>query len=148
MAGDTALYAPVLRKYYTGGEKESIECRISKNCREKTMKPMLIVQTTFEDETEAVAMAENVIRERLAGCAQLSGGIRSFFWWKDTIEQSQEYILSLKTTPQKYAALQSFIKRRHSYDTPEILAIEVDHVSTDYLRWLQEETETGESSKP
>jgi len=138
----------MLRKYYTGGEKESIECRISKNCREKPMKPMLIVQTTFEDETEAVAMAENVIRKRLAGCAQLSGGLRSFFWWKDIIEQSQEYILSLKTTPQKYVALHSFIELHHSYDTPEIIAIEVDHVSADYLRWLQEETESGESSKP
>ncbi len=119
-----------------------------KNSREKTMKPMLIVQTTFEDRAEAMAMAENIIRERLAGCAQLSGGIRSFFWWKDSIEQSEEYILSLKTTPQKYAALQSFIQRCHSYDTPEILAVEVDHVSPDYLRWLQEETASGERGKP
>ena len=108
---------------------------------------MLVVQTTFEDKAEAVAMARNVVRQRLAGCAQLSEGIQSFYWWKNDIEQSGEYILSLKTTPQKHAALQEYIQQSHSYETPEILAIEVDHVSSDYLQWLHEETESKKSGE-
>ncbi len=108
------------------------------------MKRVLVVQTTFSEREEAVEMAGKVVRKRLAACAQLSRGIESFYWWKDSIAQSTEYILSFKTTADIYPALEKFIRRTHSYETPEIIATATDYVEHDYLQWLEDETQSEE----
>lgn len=108
------------------------------------MKKILVVQTTFSERAEAVEMARKVVRKRLAACAQLSQGVESFYWWKDSIEQGTEYILSLKTTADIYPILEDFIRRTHSYETPEIIATATEYVENAYLQWLEDETQTEE----
>lgn len=105
------------------------------------MVSMVVVQTTFEDRDEAVYMAQKVVQKRLAACAQLSRGVQSFYWWNDSITDSEEYVLSMKTTPQKYGLLERFIVHNHSYETPEILGVQVDHVTEEYSQWLRQEVE-------
>jgi periplasmic divalent cation tolerance protein len=104
------------------------------------MKEMLIVQTAFSDREEAVALAKDVLRRRFVACAQIAQGIESYYWWNGAIEQSGEYILSMKTTADNYEMLERYIKKNHSYETPEILAVVAEQVEADYLRWLKKET--------
>ncbi len=103
------------------------------------MKEMLIVQTTFSEREEAVSLAKKLLQKRLVACAQLSGGIESFYWWNDVIEQSPEYILTMKTTADSYGMLERYIKKLHSYETPEIVAVAAEQVESDYLQWLRTE---------
>ncbi|MEE4240017.1 MAG: divalent-cation tolerance protein CutA [Desulfopila sp.] len=108
------------------------------------MKKLIVVQTTFTKREEAVDMAVNAVRKRLAACAQLSGEVESFYWWKDTIEHSPEFILRLKTTEDAYPILEEFIRNTHSYETPEIIGVSVDRVDADYLQWLEGEIHNDE----
>ncbi len=103
------------------------------------MDNILIVATTFETKEEAHNMAKALLKERLVACAQISNEIESIYWWKDEIVTSAEYILTLKTKEDLYRQLESFIKKSHSYDTPEIIAVPTTHVDSDYYKWLCEE---------
>lgn len=100
------------------------------------MNKILIVATTISNRDEGVMIAQNAVRKRLAACAQLSERIESFYWWKDNIENSVEYVLSLKTTEKRYKELEQFIKDNHSYETPEIVATFAERISKEYGEWL------------
>lgn len=52
----------------------------------------------------------------------------------------QEVMVLLKTTADKFQALQETIQRIHSYKLPEIIAIPVSHGLPQYLEWVQRET--------
>jgi periplasmic divalent cation tolerance protein len=45
-------------------------------------------------------------------------------------------LLLIKTVEKQLPALEAEIKRLHSYDVPEILALPVLWGSADYLKWL------------
>ena len=47
-------------------------------------------------------------------------------------------LLIIKTMPEKYEAVEKYILDHHSYDTPEIVAIDSEAVSAGYLKWLTE----------
>ncbi len=46
----------------------------------------------------------------------------------------------IKTRSLRYAALEAFIRERHSYETPEIVQLPVTAGSADYLTWLRANT--------
>lgn len=108
------------------------------------MDNLLIVTTTFSVRDEAVAMAELLLKQRLVACAQISGEIESLYWWKNEIARSDEYLLNLKTSEDIYPQVESTIRKYHSYDTPEIIAVPVTYVDTDYRQWLCEEVTVPE----
>ena len=56
----------------------------------------------------------------------------------EKIEQAKEFSLLIKTTRPKLAALQTEIKRLHSYEVPEFLVLPVAGGSPAYLAWLND----------
>lgn len=76
--------------------------------------------------------------ERLAACAQVSGPIRSFFWWEGKQDQAEEWYCVLKTTAARFPALETRIRQLHSYQNPEIIAVAVTHASSAYAAWVME----------
>lgn len=103
------------------------------------MNELLMVTTTFETKEEAEQMAKIVLDKRLAACAQVSGPIASLYWWHGKIENTQEYILTLKTTVKYFKKLEQIIKDNHPYDLPEIIATQATHSSREYKDWLNKE---------
>lgn len=104
------------------------------------MEKLFVVYTTFSDEKDAKKVAKRVLKKRLAACVQISSKIKSLYWWKDEIEQSTEYIVSLKVLAKDYPKLEKFLKKHHPYDVPEIVAFAAKKVEQDYLEWVIEET--------
>ena len=104
------------------------------------MEKIARVTTTFSSLEDAQDAAQKVLTKRLAACVQLSDKIQSFYWWKDAIEQDDEYLLTLKTRFSLYQKLEEYLKVIHPYDTPEILCEIIDHTESEYLGWLIEET--------
>jgi periplasmic divalent cation tolerance protein len=49
-----------------------------------------------------------------------------------------EWVLAIKTTEGRYAELEQFIRANHSYETPEIVRLEVAGGSREYLAWVSE----------
>ena len=100
----------------------------------------LQVQTTTDSRAEAVELARAAVGLRLAACAQVSGPLASTYWWEDSVERAEEWLLTLKLPAAGFQALAEFITRRHSYDEPEIVALPIIAGSEPYLSWIEEET--------
>jgi periplasmic divalent cation tolerance protein len=103
----------------------------------------LQVQTTTDSRAEAVELARAAVEGRLAACAQVSGPMVSTYWWEDTVERAEEWLLTLKLPARGYRALAEFLTSRHSYDEPEIVALPIVAGSEAYLSWIEEETRQG-----
>jgi periplasmic divalent cation tolerance protein len=103
------------------------------------MEKVLIVQTTFSDNNEAVEFSKTILKSRLAACVQLSSEVQSMYWWKKEIEKDMEIIVTMKTLQSAYPQLEALIEQTHSYETPEIMAVAVEHVSRGYYQWLNDE---------
>ncbi|MEW6219003.1 MAG: divalent-cation tolerance protein CutA [Thermodesulfobacteriota bacterium] len=97
------------------------------------------VMTTTETREQAEAIADRMVRERLAACAQVLGPISSTYWWQGKVEQAQEFLCLLKSRQDRFADLEAAIRAVHPYQVPEILAVPVAAGSAAYLSWLAAE---------
>jgi periplasmic divalent cation tolerance protein len=104
----------------------------------------LQVQTMTDSRAEAMELAHEAVQARLAACAQVAGPIASTFWWEDTIERAEEWMVMLKLPAERYAELAEFLIERHSYDEPEIIALPIVTGSAGYLEWIAQEARRSE----
>lgn len=100
----------------------------------------LQVQTSTDSRAEAMELARAVVEARLAACAQVTGPVASTYWWEDTVERAEEWLLVLKLPADRYQAVAEFIAERHSYDEPEIVATPIVAGAQSFLTWIEEET--------
>ena len=96
----------------------------------------LIILTTTSTIEEAESLANGLVESRLAACVQILPRVTSVYAWEGKIERENEHLLLIKTLPEKYEAVEKYILDRHSYETPEIVAIDAEKVSEGYLKWL------------
>ena len=80
------------------------------------------------------------VEARLAACGQVAGPIASTYWWEDSIERAEEWLIMLKLPADRYEDLAAFLTERHSYDEPEIIATAIVTGSPGYLDWIGQET--------
>jgi periplasmic divalent cation tolerance protein len=100
-----------------------------------------IALITCGNRAEAEAIAEAVVTERLAACANLVGGgdaLRSIYIWEDALQNDTEILLLLKTDVGHVAALEARVKALHSYTVPEFLVLPVLYGSASYLEWVKQ----------
>ena len=100
-----------------------------------------IVNTTVSGEEDARKLAEKIVAEKLAACAQYMP-IRSVYRWKGAVESAPEFLLIAKTRTSLAPKLVAFIRANHAYEVPEILVTRLEDGLPEYLAWI--EAETGE----
>jgi periplasmic divalent cation tolerance protein len=100
----------------------------------------LVVLVTVGSADEAAGLARTLVEERLAACGNLVERIRSIYRWKGKIEDEGETLLVLKTTAAQFEALRQRIVELHSYDVPEVIALEIADGHKPYLDWLDSNT--------
>jgi len=98
-------------------------------------KPFLAI-STFPDVETANRIAETLVAERLAACANLLPGVHSIYRWKEKIETSGEVIVLFKTSEDLLAAFEEKLRSLHPYELPELICFKIDNGSPDYLRWV------------
>lgn len=98
----------------------------------------LIVLTTCDDAEQAQRLADGLVAERLAACVNRVDHVQSTYRWKGAVECDAESLLVIKTTEERYAALERAIKRISGYELPEVLAVRVHGGLADYLSWVQD----------
>ncbi len=96
------------------------------------------VMTTTETKEQAQIIARFLIEEKLAACVQITGPIESTYRWKGKVERSQEYLCFIKTREDLFSNVEAAIKKLHSYETPEIIVVQINKGSAEYLKWLDE----------
>jgi periplasmic divalent cation tolerance protein len=99
------------------------------------------VVTTAASQDGAKKIAQALLEQRLAGCVQMVGPVKSMYRWKGQIETAVEWQCWIKTRRAKYEAVAQVIRQNHTYEVPEILAIPIVEGAESYLRWLASETE-------
>lgn len=104
----------------------------------------LVVLCTCPDATTARRLADSLIRERLAACANILPGLMSVYEWEGKMEADSEALLLIKTTPEAYAGLEAALAREHPYELPEIIAVPVDRGLEGYLQWVRQLCRPGQ----
>lgn len=99
------------------------------------MTGVFVVLSTAPD-TEARALADALLTERLVACVNIVSGVHSRYTWKGRIEEASEALLVMKTSADRLQALRSRLVALHSYDVPECLAFEVEDGHAPYLAWV------------
>lgn len=106
------------------------------------MNTMILVYISCENKEQAEKIGSILIRDRLAACVQITQSVTSMFLWppkEHTVTKVEETLLMVKTLESKWEQLDEHVRKNHTYDTPEIIAIPAIHVSKKYLKWLTEE---------
>jgi periplasmic divalent cation tolerance protein len=97
----------------------------------------VMVLTTAGSEEEGGALARSLVEAGLAACVHIQP-IRSVYRWKGEVCDEPEWRVAVKTAARKYGEVERHIKERHPYETPEIVRVEIDGGSAEYLRWIEE----------
>ena len=101
------------------------------------MKNILIIFVTCATSGEARRIAARILEKRLGACANIMRGVESRFWWKGRIDNAREVLLMVKTTAVNFKKIEKEVKRLHSYDVPEIIAVPIVAGSREYLEWIK-----------
>jgi periplasmic divalent cation tolerance protein len=96
----------------------------------------LLVCSTFPEIETARRIAQQLVTENLAACANIIAAVESIYRWQDKIENSTETLVFFKTTADRYPAFQDKLKSLHPYEVPEIICLRIADGLPDYLRWV------------
>ncbi len=97
-----------------------------------------LVLSTVASNEEARVIAGALVEKGLAACVNIVGPIQSIYRWKGAVEDSQEYLLLIKTTQAVFPRLRDELKQMHSYEVPECVAINIEDGLPAYLEWIGE----------
>jgi len=89
---------------------------------------------------EAERLARLAVERRLAACATLLPGARSWYRWQGQVEQADECLLLLKTRADRVDDLGAMLKAEHPYELPEILAVQAAGGLPAYLSWVADQS--------
>ena len=103
------------------------------------MKPLLVL-TNLPDRAAAESLADALITEQLAACVNILAPCRSVYRWQGSVQHDEEHPMLIKTTEERYAALEQAIRTRHPYELPEIVAVRIERGLAAYLEWVAAET--------
>jgi periplasmic divalent cation tolerance protein len=98
---------------------------------------MLIVFTTFANESDAARVVSALVGERLIACGNILPGARSLYRWEGRVADEREVVVLMKSRKQDWAALMARLHELHPYDTPECLAVRVAAGAPKYMAWLE-----------
>jgi periplasmic divalent cation tolerance protein len=103
------------------------------------MTDKIVVLSTCASAEEAGRIAHYLVEKRLAACVNVIPGVRSVYRWKDAIEDQEEVLLFIKTSRALMEELRGEMERLHSYEVPEVIALQVVDGSERYLAWMTKE---------
>ena len=99
------------------------------------MKPLIVI-TTVAQTYDAREIAEEIISRRLAACVNILPQVYSVYRWQNKVDHDNEQILLIKTLDERLDELRDFMLRRHPYEVPEFVVIDIDSTEGPYRAWL------------
>ena len=99
------------------------------------------IRFSIDDKTRADQIIGALLARRLVACGQRIGPMTSRYWWSGKLEQSEEWLILLKTRSELTERVSDVITAHHPYETPEIVALPIVAGLAPYLDWI--DTVTG-----
>src|SRR5437764_11404626 len=100
----------------------------------------LLVFTNLPERAAAERLADVLVEKKLAACVNILAPCRSVYRWKGALQHDEEHPLLIKTTAERYGALEEALRAAHPYELPEIIAVPVERGLPAYLDWVATET--------
>jgi len=100
----------------------------------------LLVLTNLPDRAAAEKLADALVAKNLAACVNILAPCRSVYRWKGALQHDEEHPMLIKTTRERYAALEGEMRALHPYELPEIIAVPIERGLPAYLDWVAAET--------
>ncbi len=85
-------------------------------------------------------MARLAISVGLAAGGQISGPVASVFWHAGEFGESEEWVVSFKTTAARYDELEAHLIEHHEWQNPEVTAVPIARASAAYVEWVERVT--------
>jgi periplasmic divalent cation tolerance protein len=101
----------------------------------------LLVLTNLPDRAAAERLADMLLEKRVAACVNILAPCRSVYRWQGALQHDEEHPMLIKTTAERYAALEQALRAGHPYELPEIIAVPVERGLPAYLDWVAAETQ-------
>src|SRR5213595_1020124 len=99
-----------------------------------------LVLTNLPDRAAAVRLDDLVIEKSIAACVNILAPCRSVYRWKGAVQHDEEHPMLIKTTAERYPALEQALREGHPYELPEIVAVPIERGLPAYLAWVAAET--------
>lgn len=96
----------------------------------------IVIFITTDTEREAERITKELLNEKLVACVNILPKINSHFWWKGKIDSVDEVLLTAKTQSKFFNDIVKLVKKLHSYEIPEIIALPVIDGNKEYLNWI------------
>lgn len=100
----------------------------------------IMVFMTAPDEETGAKIGELVVEEGLAACCNIIPGLRSIYSWKGEMYDEPEALCIFKTRAELFEKLKDRISELHTYEVPEITAVDISDGLPEYLRWIDDVT--------
>ena len=100
----------------------------------------LLVFTNLPDRASAERLADLLLEQRLAACVNILAPCRSVYRWKGALQHDEEHPMLIKTSAERYGALEQALRQGHPYELPEIIAVSIEQGLPAYLDWVAAET--------
>jgi periplasmic divalent cation tolerance protein len=97
-----------------------------------------LVLSTAGSKEEAHKIARALVERRLAACVNIIPQVESVYRWQGKVEESQEFLLLIKTFGTAFGRVCETIKELHSYQTPECISFSIEDGSLACLKWIDE----------
>jgi len=110
------------------------------NANEADANRMVMIYTTCETPDEAKAIAHELVKRKLAACANIFQQMTAVFEWDGATQEGAETAMLVKTRAGLAERVTEEIKRMHGYDVPAVAVLEVSGGNTAFLDWICEET--------
>jgi periplasmic divalent cation tolerance protein len=98
---------------------------------------VLLTICTCPDDDRARAIASALVERHLAACVNVTPPVTSVYRWDGRVETAAEVLMLIKTTRDRYPALERALRDLHPYEVPEIIAVPIDRGLHDYLQWVR-----------
>lgn len=100
----------------------------------------VFLYTTLPDGPAARAIAEDLVRARLAACVNIHAAMTSVYEWEGKLEAASECACFIKTRASLVPELMTELRKRHPYAVPAMLILPIMGANDDYLAWARGQT--------
>ena len=77
-----------------------------------------------------------LLSERLIACGNIVNPVTSLFHWGGKIDKAEECLVVMKSRMDLFSQVAEHVRRLHSYEVPEVLAVPLVDASKAYLDWM------------
>jgi len=99
-----------------------------------------IIYVTVPNKEVGMLIAKSLVTQNLAACANVIPNLTSVYMWESKINVDSEELLMIKTKSSLFSDVEQCVKSLHPYETPEIISVNIDNGSPEYLNWIKNVT--------